>query len=239
MNMNSNNGEPKSKNKKLIIIIAVVAIVLSCSCCCCGSVFLLGSDSKKEDPGSSSMSTSEPDENNSQSEITITSRTETTTQSEKNTVVTTTETVTTTVTVSATEEPTESPTEPIEHRDGMNGISNKILSDDNIRIDFENSVRNDKTGNWKLVRTSDIFNIEEYALDYYKTYFKDNNEVHAIVNFTTETTSCVTCLSDYYIDVTIHEYVDKEEHDANVLFSGDVINEYFIYIDNGDIEKVR
>ncbi|MCM1508901.1 MAG: hypothetical protein NC177_17475 [Ruminococcus flavefaciens] len=131
--------------------------------------------------------------------------------------------------------------EAVEHRSGENfvGISNKKLLRDEIKIDIQDYVRNDSTENWRLGRTSNIFNIEEYALDYYKTYFKDDNEVHAIVNFTTETTSCITCLSDYYIDVTIHEYVDKEEHDANILFSGDVINEYFIYLDNGDIEKVR
>ena len=40
------------------------------------------------------------------------------------------------------------------------------------------------------------------------------------------------------ISVTIHEYVDKEEHDANKLFSGMVLGDYWIYLDNGDIEKI-
>lgn len=41
------------------------------------------------------------------------------------------------------------------------------------------------------------------------------------------------------LDVTIYEYVDKEEHDAKKLFSGMLLTEYFVYIDNGDIEEVQ
>ena len=41
------------------------------------------------------------------------------------------------------------------------------------------------------------------------------------------------------ISVTIHEYVKKEEHDANKLFGGMVLGEYIIYMDNGDIEKIQ
>ena len=40
---------------------------------------------------------------------------------------------------------------------------------------------------------------------------------------------------DNLLDVTIYEYVDKEEHDAKVLFSGMVLDEYFIDIDSGEI----
>lgn len=40
------------------------------------------------------------------------------------------------------------------------------------------------------------------------------------------------------LSVTIHEYVDDEEHDASVLGSGMVLGEYFVYLDNGDIENL-
>lgn len=36
-----------------------------------------------------------------------------------------------------------------------------------------------------------------------------------------------------------HEYVDKEEHDAKIMSSGMVLSEYYIYLDNGDIEKIQ
>ena len=144
------------------------------------------------------------------------------------------------------ETPTEDPvsntetTEELTHRSGDEfvGISDKKFSDNEINIDLQDSVRNDVTGNWKLARTSDVFNIEEYALDYYNTYFNDDNEIHAVVNFTNNTTTNISYMFGI-LDVAIHEYVDKEEHDANILFSGDVIEEYYVYIDNGDIEKIR
>ena len=38
--------------------------------------------------------------------------------------------------------------------------------------------------------------------------------------------------------VSVYEYVDGEEHDAKIMFSGMHLSDYMIYIDNGDIEKV-
>lgn len=117
------------------------------------------------------------------------------------------------------------------------GISDKSLSSDNIDVMFSDEVRNDVTGNWKLSRIAASIDFNKYALDYYKNYFKDNNEVHVIVNFTYKTTTIVTYMSGI-LDVTVHEYVDKEEHDAKLIGDGMVLGEYFIYVDNGDIEKV-
>lgn len=41
-----------------------------------------------------------------------------------------------------------------------------------------------------------------------------------------------------YLSVKVHEYVEKEELDANKLGSGMVLGEYNIYKDNGDIVKI-
>ena len=38
--------------------------------------------------------------------------------------------------------------------------------------------------------------------------------------------------------VSEYEYVDGEEHDAKIMFSGTHLLDYIVYIDNGDIEKV-
>lgn len=137
------------------------------------------------------------------------------------------------------EQETEASTEDITHRtsDDIIGVSNKSLSSDGIKVDYENSVRNDSTGNWRLARIADNINIEEYALDYYKNYFKNDDEIHAIINFTNNTTTNISHFGNILF-ITIHKYVDKEEHDADLLFSGEIISEFCVYTDNGDIEKV-
>jgi len=116
--------------------------------------------------------------------------------------------------------------------------SNKDI-DDNLTV--LKNVANDLTGNLRIVTIADSLNIEEYAKSYYEKYFESDNEIHAIVNFSLSTTTQISKLSSIgnVIDVSIYEYVDKEEHDAKLLFSGMLLKEYFIYLDNGDIEEVQ
>ncbi|MCX4298421.1 MAG: hypothetical protein OSJ73_15540 [Lachnospiraceae bacterium] len=102
-------------------------------------------------------------------------------------------------------------------------------------IDFVVSdVRNDVTGKWRKSLIAENVEPKDYALDYYKQYFKSDDEIHAIINFNYNTTTKLSVM-DNLLDVTIYEYVDKEEHDAKVLFSGMVLDEYFIDIDSGEI----
>ena len=138
-----------------------------------------------------------------------------------------------------TEAVNETTTEDITHRSGDDiiGVSDKILSNDRVNVSCEDSIRNDNTGKWRLARISDSIYIENYALDYYKNYFKSDDEIHAVINFTTNTTAKISCF-DGILNVTTYKYIDKEEHDANLLFSGDKISEFLIYIDNGDIERI-
>lgn len=127
--------------------------------------------------------------------------------------------------------------EEIEHRDGMYGISDKDIHDVDGAFSA-NKVRNDTTGNWRISTIAANINIEEYALSYYKWEFHSDDEVHGIVNFNYKTTTCITTDGNIlYVDV--HEYVDGEEHDANLLFSGMLLKQYFVYLDNGDIEEIQ
>ena len=71
----------------------------------------------------------------------------------------------------------------------------------------------------------------------YKKYFSNNTEIHAIVNFTHNTTAKLTVMGNI-LDVSIYEYVDNEEHDANLLFSGMLLKQYFVYMDTGEIEEI-
>ncbi len=127
-------------------------------------------------------------------------------------------------------------TTPTINKENIIGTSNKDFK--KISTSKPTKVRNDTTGNWKLSKIATTDDILEYAKSYYDNNFTSDDEIHAIVNFTLNTTTCVSTLFDNIISVTIHEYVDKEEHDANKLFSGMVLGDYWIYLDNGDIEKI-
>ena len=41
------------------------------------------------------------------------------------------------------------------------------------------------------------------------------------------------------LDVSVYEYVDKEEHDAKLLFSGMLLKEYHVNKDTGEIEEIQ
>lgn len=127
--------------------------------------------------------------------------------------------------------------ETAKHRDNIYGISNKDVAEIDA-AQFYSSVRNDTTDNWRKFEIVADTDFLEYARCYYDKYFESNDEIHAIINLGTKTSTCIKCSGDR-LDVTIHEYVDKEQHDANIMFSGNLVGEYFVYLDNGDIEKVQ
>ena len=66
------------------------------------------------------------------------------------------------------------------------------------------------------------------------------DEIHAVVNFTDQTT---TKISDApisgYVSVTVHKYVDGEEHDAKLLFGGEVTGDYWIDVETGEVEDLN
>ena len=99
-------------------------------------------------------------------------------------------------------------------------------------------VRNDVTGNWRISTIAENVDIQEYALSYYKEYFKDDKEIHAIVNFNYKTTTKISVIGNT-LDVSIYDYVDGEEHDAKLLFSGTLLKEYSVNMDNGSIEEIQ
>ncbi len=109
---------------------------------------------------------------------------------------------------------------------------------DEMSVIFSDSVRNDATGNWRMAKVTGNKSAEEYAADYYKEYFKAENEVHAVVNFTLNTTACITYVGGN-INVRIYEYVDGEEHDAKELFGGEKLAEYNVNPDTGEVEKIE
>ena len=104
-------------------------------------------------------------------------------------------------------------------------------------LTFYNSVHNDTTGRW---RCAVIYTSEEmvnHALDYYKAYFTSDDELHFICNLGLKTTTAISVVMGN-LQVDVHEYVDKEEHDANILNSGELLNSYWVNIETGEIEKL-
>lgn len=99
-------------------------------------------------------------------------------------------------------------------------------------------MRNDVTGNWRISTIAESIDIQEYAVSYYNKYFTNDTEIHAIVNFTYNTTTKISIMGNL-LDVCIYDYVDGEEHDAKLLFGGTLLKEYFVNIDNGDIEEIQ
>jgi hypothetical protein len=64
----------------------------------------------------------------------------------------------------------------------------------------------------------------------------DAEGTYAIVNFTNKVTIAIN-KSGNIATVDVHEYVDKEEHDAAQLFSGQVLSNYIVHLDTEQIEK--
>lgn len=107
-----------------------------------------------------------------------------------------------------------------------------------VGLEVPSAVRNDVTGNWRLSRCANTIPVEEYALLYYQNFFKSDEEIHAVVNFTLNTTTRISLMTSSTLCVDVLEYVDKEEHDAKLLFGGNLLREFFIDIETGEIEEI-
>lgn len=107
-----------------------------------------------------------------------------------------------------------------------------------IEFWFSDSVINDITGRWRISSIASSKDITEYAVDYYNTFFSSDDEIHAIVNFSLNTTTSISVLYDGTLDVAVHEYISGEEHDANALFGGMLLAEYLINLNTGETENI-
>ncbi len=107
---------------------------------------------------------------------------------------------------------------------------------DEIGFNDPQKVNNDKTGNWRISTCATTKSDEEYIIPYIKYYMADAEGTYAIVNFTNKITLAIN-KSGNIATVDVHEYVDKEEHDAAQLFSGQELSNYIVHLDTEQIEK--
>lgn len=108
---------------------------------------------------------------------------------------------------------------------------------DNEDLTFYSSVPNDVTGRWRMGVYYSGSSPEKIAYDYYRAFFEDDTEQHALINLENRTSACLNIYDDK-IDVMIYEYVDNEETDADLMFSGMLYGEYQIDRNTGEIEKI-
>lgn len=128
----------------------------------------------------------------------------------------------------------ESQTEPVPEEPPK-----KTLDDVFKDVTFSEKVPNDVTDNWRMLIYSAPESIVDYAIEYYNKYFADNSEVHFVINKELETTSVLNCFFDSVLSCDIHEYEKGDEKDAKKLAGGDVLEQYRIYLDSGEVENLN
>ncbi len=142
-------------------------------------------------------------------------------------------------TSSALTEKTEEKTTKSESVETSAETKEKSFLDKMLQIKTQ-KVKNDKTGNWRYSAYSEKdVDILDYAVEYYKNYFSSNKEIHAVINFANKTTARLQTYDGKYLFITILEYVDGEEHDAAIMFSGNVLKEYMIDMDTRKIDSLK
>lgn len=138
------------------------------------------------------------------------------------------------------EEPEEEEPEPeiedSEVEEEPTGDKSSVELPDELKDLRLTDVRNDKTGKWRKVVSSKNFNMPENAIAYAEEYMEED-EIHWLVSFATNTTTSIR--EDLgMLFVTIYEYEEKSEHDANKINNGMILGEYNIYLDSGKIEDL-
>ena len=101
-------------------------------------------------------------------------------------------------------------------------------------VTYYDSFMNDNTGNWRRAMISTTETIDKFAFDYYKEYFKSDDEVHIIYNTYLDTVNSLRMASGMLF-VSITEYVDGEENDAQKACSGMYYGQYQFDASTGEL----
>lgn len=109
-----------------------------------------------------------------------------------------------------------------------------VLDDMDIKV---RNVNDDTTGNWRITFVTTTKSAEEYAIAYYKEYFKADTELHFLVNQHLKTVAVIDQLGNF-LDVRIYEYTLGEEYSADTIASGIKYGEWYVHLDTGEIQKL-
>lgn len=119
------------------------------------------------------------------------------------------------------------------------GYLSDLDIEDNLKIE---NVNNDVTQSWKLTYLSELKenDIEKYAVSYYEKYFTNDNEVHFLVNSDKTKVNVITNPGGVgVLNVRVHTLNDGDEKDANTILSGNILDEYLVYVDSKNITKIN
>ena len=100
---------------------------------------------------------------------------------------------------------------------------------------FFGPVNNDATGNLRVAQYFAAAAQEQFARDYYYAYFTNDNEIHALISPMTQTTAKISVFGGSKLLVVIYSYVNGEESNAAVLFTGNMVGAYQIDLATGEI----
>lgn len=109
-----------------------------------------------------------------------------------------------------------------------------VLDDMGIKV---RNVNDDITGDWRMTYVNTTMSAEEYAIAYYKEYFKADTELHFLVNQHLKTVAVIDQLGNF-LDVRIYEYTLGEEYSADTIASGIKYGEWYVHLDTGEIQKL-
>lgn len=107
---------------------------------------------------------------------------------------------------------------------------------------FYGDVVGDKTGNWRYAVCQANESQEQFAVDYYNTYFESDDEIHFVVNEDNGTLATVKMLFDGILNVVIYDYDTSEQfYDLQTIqeAKGDELGSYLVTIATGEIEDLQ
>ncbi len=110
--------------------------------------------------------------------------------------------------------------------------------DGDIKVSFSDSVPEDAKGLFRLARVDTNKEIQDYALEYYKSYFQSDEEIHGIINSALSTTNRLSIIPPSTLEIMVFDYVENEELSAKTLFGGTLIKQYWIDIKTGEISDI-
>lgn len=104
------------------------------------------------------------------------------------------------------------------------------------KIEYLGKVKNDVTGLMRASKYSSKDSQNKIALKYYKAFFEDSTEIHALINQDDNTIARIEKMDDNDLSVTIFSYTKNEEKDYDTIFGGEILSDYNILINSGKEE---
>lgn len=109
-----------------------------------------------------------------------------------------------------------------------------VLKDMGIKV---RDVNDDITGDWRMTYVDTKKSAEEYAIAYYKKYFKSDNEIHFLINHYLKTTAVIYKFNNQ-LDVRIYENTIGEEYSADTIARGIFYGEWYVHLETGEIKQL-